>query len=188
MACRTLEFFPSFLKNITKTLFLFAYQNIPSSLHFFKQFAFSEHRADFCKVPNCQYHLLIHDESIDLSSFNIDLNCDFSYQSFDCLFTTFKYYFPCITQIKDFVFQKLLSAIDFHRSLQFPVLTNLSFTLKRLLRKKFRTKRTLSRKSVLSLSRTDQTHDLFLKIGSILKSEKRQHFLQTVHDLSSSLQ
>ena len=188
MACGSLDLFPSFFEKYNKNAFLICLPKFPSSLQFLKQFAVSEHRADFCKVPNCQYHLLIHDGSTDLFSFNIDLNCDFSYQSVDCLFTTFKYYFPCITQIKGFVFQKLLSAIDFHRSLKYPVLTNLSFTKKRLLRKKFRTKRTFSKKSVHSLSGTAQTHDLFFKIGSILKSEKRQQFLQTVDDLSSSLQ
>ena len=122
-------------KNITKT-FLICLQKFSSSLRFFEQFATSEHRAVFCKVPNCQYHLLIRDKSVDPSSFKIDLSCDFSYQSVDCLFTTFKFYFPCITQNKGFVFQRLLSAIDFHRSLRFPVLTNLRFTRKRLLRKK----------------------------------------------------
>ena len=186
MACGSLDILPSFFEKYNKSFICLP--KFPSSLQFVKQFAVSEHPADFCKVPVCQYQLLIHDESIDLSSSNFDLNCDFSQQSGDCLFTTFKFYFPCITQIKGFVFQKLSSAFDFHRSLKFPVLTNLSFTKKRLLRKKFRTKRTFSKKSVLSLSGTDETHDLFFKIGSILKSEKRLQFLQTLHDLSSSLQ
>ena len=175
------------LKNITKCLLNFL-PKFPSSLQFSKQIAVSEHRADFCKVPNCQYHLLIHDESIDLSSFNIDLNCDFSYQSVDCLFTTFKHHFPCIIEIQGFVFQKLLSAIDFHRSFICPVLTNLSFTKKRLLREKFRTKRNFGRQSEPSLSRSDPTVHLLLKISSFLKSEKRQEILQTISDLYSSLQ
>ena len=174
-------------KNISKTLLICLPNLFPSSLQFFKQFAVSEQGADFVKFPNCQYHLLIHDESIDLSSFKIDRNCYFSYQSADCLFTTFKYYFPCITQITGFVFQKLSSAIDFHRSLKFPVLTNLSFTKKTTPTQEIQNK-TFSKKSVLSLSGTDQRHDLFFKIGSIPKSEKRQQFLQSVHDLSSALQ
>ena len=188
MACGSLDLFPSFFEKYNKNSFLICLPKFPSSLQFFKQFAVSEHRADFCKVPNCQYHLLIHDESFDLSSFNIDLNCDFSYQSVDCLFITFNHYFPCIIQFQGFVFQKLLSAIDFHRSLKYPVLTNLSFSKKRLLRKKFRTKRNFSRQSEPSLSRSDPTADLLLKISSILKSEKRQEFLQTISDLYSSLQ
>ena len=64
----------------------------------------------------------------------------------------------------------------------------MSFTRKRLLRKKFRTNRTSSEKNVPSLSGTDETYDLFFKNGWIVKSEKRQQPLQTVHDLSSSLQ
>ena len=114
-------------------------------------FAVSEHRADFCKIPNCQYYLLNQNESIDLASPNLDMNGAFSYQSVDCLFKTFKYYFPCIKNIQGFMFQKLLSAIDFKRSLRFPVLTNLSFTKKRLLRKKFR-KNGTSAKSATSFS------------------------------------
>ena len=141
MACGSLDLFPSFFEKYNKNSFLICLPNFPSSLQYFEQFAVSEHRADFCKVPNCQYHVLIHDESIDLSSFNTDLNCDFSSQSVDWLFTSFKHYFPCNIQIQGFVFQKLLSAIDFHRSLKYLVLTNLTFTKKRLLRKKFRTKR-----------------------------------------------
>ena len=142
------------LKSITKTLFLFAYKFF-SSLQVFKLFAVSEQRVDFCEFPNCQYHLLIHDESTDMSSFSIVFNCDFSYQSVDCSFITFRYYFHCITQNKGLVIQKLLSAFDFHRFLQFPVLTVLRFTKKRLLREKFRSKRKLSRKNFLSFSRTD---------------------------------
>ena len=60
-----------------------------------------------------------------------------------------------ITQYKGLVIQKRLLVFDSHSFLQFPVLTNLSFTKKWLLRKKFRTKRTFSRKSFLSFSRTD---------------------------------
>ena len=187
MACGSSDLFVSFFEKHNKNTFLICLPKFPSSLQFFKQFAVSEHRADFCKVPNCQYHLLIHDESFDLSSFNIDLNCDFSYQSVDCLFTTFKHYFPRIIQIQGFVFQKLLSTIDFHRSLKHPVLSNLSFSKKRPLRKKFRTKRKFGRQNEPSLSRSDPTADLLLKISSILKSEKRQEFLQTISDLYSSL-
>ena len=73
-------------------------------------------------------------------------------------------------------------------SKNFYQLKNVSFTRKRLLRKKFRTNRTSSEKNVPSLSGTDETHDLFFKNGWIVKSEKRQQSLQTVHDLSSSLQ
>ena len=60
----------------------------------------------------------------------------------------------CITQNKGLVIQKLLSAFDFHRFLQFPAWKIFSFTKKRLLRKKFRTKRTFCKKSFLSFSRT----------------------------------
>ena len=90
-----------------------------------------------------------------MSSFSIVLNCDFSYQSVDCSFTTFKCYFPCITQNKCLQNWKLLSAFDFHRFFRFPVLTILSFTKKRLLRKNFRSKRTSSKKRFLCFSRTD---------------------------------
>ena len=113
-------------------------------------------------------------------------NCDFSSQSVDCLFTTIKYYFPCMTEIN--VFPKLLSGIDFNGSLKFPILTNLSFTKKRLLRKKFKSKRNFCRQSEPSLSRSDQTDDLFLENSSISESEERQEFLQTISNLSSSLQ
>ena len=41
--------------------------------------------------------------------------------------------------------------------------------------------------SPFSLYGTDQTLDSFFKTGLILQSEKRQEFLQTVHDLASSL-
>ena len=61
-----------------------------------------------------------------------------------------------ITQNKGLVIQKLLLTYDFHRFLQFPVLTNLSFTKKRLLRKKYRTKRNFSKKSFLPFSRIDK--------------------------------
>ena len=186
MACGSLDVFLSFFEKCNRNFFHNCLPKFLSSLQFFKQFAVFEHRADFCKVPNCQYHILIHDKTIDFSSFNIDLNCDFSYQSFDCIFTTFKFYFPCVTPFLSCSknFYQLLT----FTSLKFPVLTEMSFTKKRLLRKKFRTKRTFSKKSVLSFSGTDQTHDLFFKIGSILKWEKRPQFLRTVHDLSSSLQ
>ena len=137
--------------------------------------------------PKLSIPSLINDQSIDLSSFNIDLNCDFSYPSVGCLFTTFKHYFPCIIQIQGFGLQKLLSAMDFHRSLKYPVLTNLSFTKKRLLRKKFRTKRNFGRQSE-PFSRSDPTVGLLLKISSIVKSEKRQEILQTISDLYFSLQ
>ena len=60
-----------------------------------------------------------------------------------------------ITQNKGLVMQKRLSVFDFHRFLQFPVLTNLSFTKKRFPCKILRTKRTFSKKSFLSFSRTD---------------------------------
>ena len=83
------------------------------------------------------------------------LNCDSSYQRVACLFLTFKYYFHCITQIKCLQNWKLLSAFDFHRFFRFPVLTTLSFTKKRLLRRNFRSKRTFSKKRFLSFSRTD---------------------------------
>ena len=156
MACGSLDFFPSFFEKYSKNSFLICLPNFPSSLQFFKQFAVSELLADFCQVPNCQYPLLIQGEPIGLASFKLDLNCTFSYRSIQSLFTTFKYYFPCIKHMQGFMFQKLLSAIDFKRSLRFPVLTNLSFTKKRLLRKKFR-KNGTSAKSVTSLSRTERT-------------------------------
>ena len=139
MTCRCLDLFLSFFEKNNKNPFTICIKKFTSSLQFFKHFAVCEHRADFCKNHNCQYHLFIHDKSINLSSFNVDLNCDSSYQSVDCLLTTFKHYFPCIIQIHGFVFQKLLSATDFYRSLKDRVLTNLRFTKKRLLRKKFRT-------------------------------------------------
>ena len=60
-----------------------------------------------------------------------------------------------ITQNKGLVIQKRSSAFDFYKFIHSPVLTNLSFTKKRLLRKKLRTKRTFSKKSFLSFSRTD---------------------------------
>ena len=188
LECGSLDLFPSFFEKFNKKSFLICLPKFPLSLHFFKQFAVSEHPADFCKVPNCQYHLLFHDESIDLSSFDIDLNCDFSYQRVDCLFTTFIDYFLCIIQIQGFIFRKLLSAIDFRRFLKYPVLTNLSFSKKRLLRKKFRTKRNFGRQSEPSLSRSDPTAELLLKSSSNLNSEKHQVFLQTISDLYSSLQ
>ena len=127
------------LKSIAKS-FSICISKFASSLQFFKQFTISEHLADFCQVPNFQYHLLLHDESLCLFSFNRDLYRDFSYQSVDCLFTTFKHYFSCNTLIQSFVFEKTLSANNFYRSLKFPVLTKLSFTKKRLLGKKFRKK------------------------------------------------
>ena len=155
MACVILDVFPSFFEKFNKNSFLIRLANFFSTLQVFEQFAVSEHRVDFCKVPKCQYHLVFQDESTDLSSFNIVLNCDFSYQRLDCLFITFNYYFHCITQIKSLQNWKLLSAFDFRRFLQFPVFTILSFTKKRLLRKKFRTKRNFSKKSFLLFSRTD---------------------------------
>ena len=60
-----------------------------------------------------------------------------------------------ITQNKGLVIQKLLSAFDFYRFLQLQVLTHLSFTKERLLRKKIRTKRNFSKKIFLSFSWTD---------------------------------
>ena len=133
--------FKLLFSNLRKVyLKLFSY--LPTKFSFessiFKQFAVSEYRADFCKVPNCEYHLLIHDESIDMSPFNLDLNCHFPYQSVDCLFATFMYYFPSFRGSQGFVFQKTLSATDFNRSGKFAVLTNLGLTKKRFLRKKFR--------------------------------------------------
>ena len=107
-------------KKVTKTL-RFCLPKFPSTLHFFKEFAVSEKRADFSKLPTCQDHLFIHGESIDLSSVKTDMNCDFSYQSVDCLFTILKYYFSCITQNNGFVFRRLSSTIEFLRSFQFPV-------------------------------------------------------------------
>ena len=132
MACVSLDPFPSFFEKYNKNSFLFCLANFFSTLQVFQQFALSEHRVGFCKVPKCQYHLLIHDKSTDLSSFKIALNCDFSYQRVDCLCLTFKYYFHCITQIKCLQNWKLLSAFDLLRLFQFPVLTKLSFTKKRL--------------------------------------------------------
>ena len=180
---------PSFLhswKSITKTLSLFAYQNFLRVFNFSNNSLFLNIVLTFAKSQIVNT-IFLFTTNQSMSSFKIDLNCDFSYQSVDCLFTTFKYYLPCITEIKGFVFQKTLSAIDFHRSFKFPVLTNLSSTKKRLLRKKFRTKRTFHKKVAPSPSGTAETH-LFFKISSILILEKRQQFLQTVHDLSSSLQ
>ena len=56
-------------KSITKTPLLFAFEIFLSSFQFFKQIAVSEHRVDFCKVPNCQNYLLIHEETIDFVFF-----------------------------------------------------------------------------------------------------------------------
>ena len=67
MACGSFDLFPAFFEKYNRNSFLICLPKIPSSLQCFKQFAVSKHRADFCKVPNCQYHLLIHDEAIDLS-------------------------------------------------------------------------------------------------------------------------
>ena len=129
MKCGSLDPFPAFFEKFNKNSFLIWLPKSPPSLQFFKQFAVAEPCVEFCKVPTYHYYL-VHNESIDMSSFSIDVEWLFSYQSIDCLFTTSKYHFPCITQIKRFVFQKLLSAIDFRNSLQFPVLTKLSFTKK----------------------------------------------------------
>ena len=115
MACVSMDPFPSFFEKYNKNSFLIYLANFFSTLPVFEQFAVSEHRVGFCKVPKCQYQLLIHDKSTELSSFKIALNCDFSYQRVDCLFLTFKYYFHCITQIKCLQNCKLLSAFDFHR-------------------------------------------------------------------------
>ena len=186
-ACGNLDLFSPFFEKFNNNSSLTCLPQFPSNLHFFRQFAVSEHRADFCKVRNCQYLPLIYDETLTLSSFNIDLNCDSSYQSTDCCFTTFKDYFRCTTQIRVFVFQKLISAIDFHRSLKIPVLTILSFTKKRLLRKEFRTKRKFCQQSEPSYSRSDQRASLLLKISSILQSKKRQEIQQIIFDLSPTL-
>ena len=188
IACWSLDLFSSFFKKYNENSFHIYLPKVTSSLQFFQQFAVSENRADFCKVPNCQYPLLIHDESIDLSSSNIDRNCISWYQRVDWLFTTFKHYFPCIKQIQVFVFQKFLSAIDFHRSFKYLVLTNLKFTKKRLLRKNFRTKRNSGRQSEPSFSRSEPTANLLLKFSSVVKSEKRQKFLQTISVSNSSFQ
>ena len=162
------------LRKKNKKPFLICLPKFPSSLQFFEQFAVHERRADFCKVPNCQYHLLIHDELMDLSSFNVDLNCDSSYQSVDWSFTTFKHYFICFIQVQGFMFQKFLSAFNFNRFFNYRVWKNLSLTKKRLLRKDFRTKQDLGRQNELPLSRSDPPADLSLKIISIPKLEKRQ--------------
>ena len=188
MACVSLDPFPSFFEKYNKNSFLLCLANFFSTLQVFQQFAVSEHRVGFCKVPKCQYHLLIDDESTDLSSFNIVLNCDFSYQRVDCVFNTFKYYFHCITQIKCLQNWKLLSAFASHRFFRFPVLTTLSFTKKRLLRKNFRSKRTSSKKRFPSFSRTDNVQSYITTIRALKTDEDgpgfpleeySKHFLQT---------
>ena len=76
-----------------------------------------------------------------------------------------------ITQNKGLVFQKLLSDFDFYRFLQFPVLTNLSFTKKRLLRKNIRTKRNFSKKSSLPFSRADNVQSSITNMRALKINE-----------------
>ena len=128
MACGSLDLFPTFFEKYSKNSFLLLVSDYPIDLTKFEQYSVSLHNSNFCNSPSCQYHILIY--STHLTSSDLSLQCDFSYQSVDCLFTVFKFYFVKIIELKGFIFQKLLSAIDFHKSLPSPVLTSFSVSKK----------------------------------------------------------
>ena len=185
MACGSLDLFPAFFEKYSKNSFLLLVSDYPIDLTEFEQYSVSIHNSNFCNSPNCQYHILVY--STHLSYSDLSLQCNFSYQSVDCLFTVFKFYFMKILELKGFIFQKLLSAIDFHKSLPSPVLTSFSVSKKRLLRKKFKTK---SRKSTLISPRAPETCTtaiLLSKISLILLSSKREELLETIDRISKSL-
>ena len=95
----------------------------------FEQFSLSSHSSSSCKNRNCNFHTLLYDglNSI-LSSEKFDL-VEFRYQTVDCLFTVYHYYFRNVLKL----FQKLTEASEFHRSLPVIALKRPSVAKKRLL-------------------------------------------------------
>lgn len=141
MACGTPDLFPLFYSKYNKKAFLTTFLSLPnkSFLDKFDQYIIGKHHTDsFCKLQACTFHILFFDISIDRKIRILFENFSFNHQQVDCIFTSFFYYFRQIEEIKGQLFTQLKSAVDFHRSLPYPVIYRPSISKKRLFRKRFK--------------------------------------------------
>ena len=193
MACGHSELFPPFFLTFSDRCVLLCTGLKPSPIFLerFEQFSLSSHSSSSCKNKNCNFHTLLYDRSNSIfSPEKFDL-IEFRYQTVDCLFTAYHYYFRNVLKQSGQLFQKLTEASEFHRSLPFIALKRPSVAKKRLLRKRFKFYQKQSR---YLLSWNTSNHltgstevipiSFLCDLSKILQSELGSEFLQLFCSIS----